>query len=195
MLGGDPAIDFINTASDWASGDPLDRLGGLEGFVDWAEIAELIGPAEGFRLRKEIAARPLEAAAIFETAAALRAALRRLFAAAARGGRVDAADLAFLKGLACRARSFRDLEQTDDGFEERWTKDAPPLETALLEIALAAERLLKEGPLDRIRNCGGCEWMFLDLSKNASRRWCSMATCGNSAKVKKFRKRTKGAVS
>jgi len=195
MLGGDPAIDFINTASDWASGDPADRLGGPAGYVDWAETAGLIGPLEALRLKKEIAARGVVAAEVFKTAAALRAALRRVFAAAARGARVDPADLAFLKNLACRARSFRDLAQTDHGFEERWTSDAPSLETPLLEIALAAERLLKEGPLDRIRKCGGCEWMFLDLSKNGSRRWCSMATCGNSAKVKKFRTRTKAAVS
>jgi predicted RNA-binding Zn ribbon-like protein len=195
MLGGDPAIDFINTASDWASGDPIDRLGGIEGFADWVEIAGLVSPAEGSRLKKEIAAHAAEAAATFEAATTLRAALRRIFTTAAQGGRVDAADLSILKNLACRARPFRDLEQTDDGFEERWTRDAPPLETPLLELALAAEQLLKDGPLERIRNCGGCEWMFLDLSKNASRRWCSMATCGNSAKVRKFRKRTKAAVS
>ena len=195
MLGGDPAIDFINTASDWASGDPVDRLGGIEGFADWAELAGLVSPADKRRLKTFIAGNAAEAAATFEAATTLRAALRRIFATAAQGERVDAADLSLLKGLACRARSFRDLEQTDDGFEERWTRDAPPLETPLLEIALASERLLKDGPLERIRNCGGCEWMFLDFSKNASRRWCSMATCGNNAKVKKFRKRTKAAVS
>jgi predicted RNA-binding Zn ribbon-like protein len=51
------------------------------------------------------------------------------------------------------------------------------------------------GPLERLHSCGGerCEWMFLDLSKNGKRRWCSMATCGNDAKVKKFRSRSKSA--
>jgi predicted RNA-binding Zn ribbon-like protein len=85
--------------------------------------------------------------------------------------------------------------QTDDGFEERWKAGTAAAETLLFRIALSAERLLTQGRLDRLHACGGadCEWLFLDLSKNGSRRWCSMATCGNSAKVKKFRTRKTGA--
>ncbi len=191
MLGGDVALDFVNTASEWASGDPLDRLGDLGGFANWSAIAGLVDQAELARFKGEIARRAVDAASVFESAGLLRATLRRLFEAAAHGERADARDISSLKDWTCRARGFRELEQTEQGFGERWTAGAPVLETPLLAIALAAERLLKEGRLDRLHVCGGdgCEWMFLDLSKNASRRWCSMATCGNAAKVKKFRKR------
>ena len=87
------------------------------------------------------------------------------------------------------------MAQEDGRFVERWSDAAPLFERPLFRIALAAETLLTEGPLERLHACGGdgCEWMFLDLSKNASRRWCSMATCGNGAKVKKFRARKKEA--
>jgi predicted RNA-binding Zn ribbon-like protein len=191
MLGGDVALDFINTASEWSSGDPVDRLGDLSGFVAWAEAAGLGETVELARTKEEIRSRPAEAAAVFADAVSFRATLWRIFEAASHGRRADRGDLTALRDRACRAGRFRDLEQTDDRCCERWTRDAPALETPLLAIALSAEALLKEGRLDRLHVCGGdgCEWMFLDLSKNASRRWCSMATCGNSAKVKNFRKR------
>lgn len=191
MLGGDAALDFVNTASQWSSGDPVDRLGDLSGLAAWAEAAGLGDTVDLARMKDAARRRPAEAAAVFADAVSFRASLQRIFEAAAHGRRADRGDLAALKDRTCRARGFRALEQTDDGFRERWTKDAPVLETPLMAIALSAEKLLKEGCLDRLHVCGGadCEWMFLDLSKNASRRWCSMATCGNSAKVKNFRKR------
>ncbi len=191
MLGGDVVLDFVNTASKWSSGDPVDRLGDLSGVAAWAETAGLGETVDLARMKDEIRRRPAEAAAVFADAVSFRARLWRIFEAAAHSRRAEATDIAALKDRTCRARSFRDLEQTDDGFLERWTEDAPVLETPLLAIALSAETLLKEGRVDRLHVCGGedCEWMFLDLSKNASRRWCSMATCGNSAKVKNFRKR------
>ena len=53
--------------------------------------------------------------------------------------------------------------------------------------------LLAQGPLERIRECPGqgtCGWLFLDLSKNASRRWCDMRVCGNRAKARRHYERT-----
>lgn len=197
LVGGDASIDFVNTGSHWSSGEPVDRLGGLGGLIDWAAVAGLVDAAEAAEMKAEAQRRPKEAAALFDRAVALRAALWRLYDAAAHRRAARADDLAALKDWTCRARSCRQLTQTEAGFEETWTTDAPALETPIYEIALAAEALLKDGPLDRLHACGGddCEWMFLDLSKNASRRWCSMATCGNSAKVRNFRTRKSAAVS
>ena len=102
--------------------------------------------------------------------------------------------LAALRENTCCARGGQEIVQTPAGFEERWKNGVHKAEALLFEIALSGERLLTQGRLDRLHACGGadCEWMFLDLSKNGSRRWCSMATCGNAAKVKKFRTRKTG---
>jgi predicted RNA-binding Zn ribbon-like protein len=189
LVGGDPALDFVNTASRWRS-EPVDRLGDYAGLWRWARLAGLVEDEEAGP-----AAAEAEAArtAAFAEAQALRAALWRIFDAAAHGAAVAAPDLETLRRWTRRAAQFRELAQSPDGFRERWTADAPPLEKPLFAIALAAENLLKSGRLDRLHVCGGdnCEWIFLDNSKNASRRWCSMATCGNDAKVKKFRRRRK----
>ena len=156
MIGGNAALDFVNTAADWASGDPEDRLGGPEGFGKWAEMAGLLYADDMKRLREEIAADPKAGEDAFETAIRLRAALWRIFNAVITDAEVDEDDLAFVE---------------------------------------AAEDFLLNGRLDRLHACGGdaCEWLFVDTSKNGKRRWCDMATCGNDAKVKKFRKRNKKA--
>ena len=57
---------------------------------------------------------------------------------------------------------------------------------ALRDRAVA---LLESKILGRVKRCpgsGDCGWLFLDGSKNASRRWCSMEGCGNRAKVRRF---------
>lgn len=195
MIGGNAALDFINTASKWSGGDPVDRLGGPLAFGEWAEAADLLDKRDMARLKKEVASGPENAAAFYETAIELRSALYRIFSAAASGGRANEADLSLLD--ECRVRSARHcrIVQDGDGFRRRCRDEAPALERALRLIVEDAEDLLLNGPLDRIHACGGeeCEWMFVDLSKNGRRRWCSMATCGNEAKVKKFRKRKKKA--
>lgn len=51
--------------------------------------------------------------------------------------------------------------------------------------ALSAMRLLGTIHSSKIRTCPNCDWLFLDKSKNGSRRWCDMAICGNRAKAAK----------
>lgn len=195
MIGGNAALDFVNTASSWSRGDPVDRLGGPKAFGEWAHLAGLLGEADMKRLDREIADDPKEADAVFKMAVDLRAALWRIFSAVAHEETVGAKDLALLDRSKERSLRYCRIVQEGDHFRRGCRDEAPALERALRLIVEAAEDLLLNGPLDRIHACGGenCEWMFVDLSKNGKRRWCSMATCGNDAKVKKFRKRKKKA--
>jgi predicted RNA-binding Zn ribbon-like protein len=74
---------------------------------------------------------------------------------------------------------------------------APPEELTdpLRPIVHAAVELLTEGPLDRLKTCGNCRWLFLDQSRNHSRRWCSMEECGIQMKHARFveRRRSRAA--
>ena len=64
----------------------------------------------------------------------------------------------------------------------------PPRELTdpLHPVVHAAVELLTEGPLDRVKTCGNCRWLFLDQSRNHSRRWCSMDECGLQMKHARF---------
>ena len=68
-----------------------------------------------------------------------------------------------------------------------WTFPAPgELTDPLRPIVHAAVELLTGGPLDRLKTCGNCRWLFLDQSRNHSRRWCRMDECGVQMKHARF---------
>jgi predicted RNA-binding Zn ribbon-like protein len=53
-------------------------------------------------------------------------------------------------------------------------------------FAHQVDDLLTGVRLGRVKACGGCRYLFLDETKNGSRRWCSMAECGTRAKMRRF---------
>jgi len=60
-------------------------------------------------------------------------------------------------------------------------------------IAVHALRFLQEVERDRIRQCAddACGWLFVDRSRNNSRRWCDSTDCGNRNRVRRhYRRRT-----
>ena len=69
----------------------------------------------------------------------------------------------------------------------------------LRPVALdAAELLEHEVSSGRVGVCeerevGRCAWLFLDTSRNHSRRYCSMKDCGNRAKQRRHYRRNRGA--
>ena len=71
-----------------------------------------------------------------------------------------------------------------------WT-DEDVLDRMLWPVVRSSAELLVEGDLTRVRQCHGeqCGWLFVDMTKNRSRRWCDMGDCGNLAKVRRFRSR------
>ena len=83
---------------------------------------------------------------------------------------------------------------TDDGgtFSIRWDETDDP-DRAWWPVAYAGLELLLHGPLDRIKGCGGCRYLFIDETKNRSRRWCSMDDCGTREKMRTVRRAPGGA--
>jgi predicted RNA-binding Zn ribbon-like protein len=73
--------------------------------------------------------------------------------------------------------------------------EPPPEPVSLIEsIALSAAAILSDQrEKSRLRHCPGkrCGWVFLDETKNARRKWCSMQTCGNREKAKRNYERSK----
>jgi predicted RNA-binding Zn ribbon-like protein len=86
--------------------------------------------------------------------------------------------------------------RTGRGFGWGWTVSDTSLERLLWPVARSAAELLVSGAADDVRECASetCSWLFLDRSPRRSRRWCSMKTCGNRDKVRRFyaRQRAEG---
>jgi predicted RNA-binding Zn ribbon-like protein len=182
IVGGDPALDFVNTED----GDPpMECLRGYGDLVAWSVRAGLFSADEGERLVGEADRRPEDAEAVYHEALRLRGALQDVFRAVAEGGDAPERGLETLRGYEREALSRGKLVQGDGGFSWEW-KDGRDLTRMLWSVAHAATRLLTSGDLDRLKLCAGCYWVFLDASRNRSRRWCTMEVCGTDEKMRRY---------
>jgi predicted RNA-binding Zn ribbon-like protein len=194
-VGGNAALDFANSLRGRDDGVPRgDHLGGYDDLLVWGEGAGLIERREGKRLRSEAARRPREAAQAFGKAMALRETIYRLFRALADGHRPARADLDTFNAALAASLPHQRLVEAEDGFGWAW-EDTPALDRVLWPVLRAAAELLTSDRLPRVRECGGdhCGWLFLDETKNRSRRWCEMSVCGNRAKARRHYDRNRRA--
>ena len=128
-----------------------------------------------------------EARRVIVRAIAMREAMYRIFSAVTEGVTPRPADLAILNRMLSTAMARSRLVQSGNGFVWGWDRQADPLDQMLWPIARSAADLLTSGNLSRVRECSNdtCGWLFVDTSKNHSRRWCSMSDCGNRAKARR----------
>jgi predicted RNA-binding Zn ribbon-like protein len=193
LVGGRACLDFCNTLDPRESPRARDFLRSYDDLVPWAERARLVAAAEARSLVAE-ARKRRAAQAVFEEALVLREALFRVFASVAARELVDAADLEILNGVLQRAAVRARLTGSGPGFAWSWSDDGD-LERPLWLVARSAAELLTSDELERLRKCAGqpCGWLFLDASKNRSRRWCSMESCGSRAKMRRLYARRRAA--
>ena len=182
IVGGDLALDFVNTED----GDPpVECLRGYGDLVAWSVRVGLLSADEGEGLAGEADRRPEDAGAVYRDALELRRALYGVFRAVAEGGDVPERDLETLRRYERGALSRGRLVRGDGGFAWEW-KDGRDLAGMLWPVAHAAVELLTSGDLDRLKLCAGCYWVFLDASRNHSRRWCTMDVCGTDEKKRRY---------
>jgi predicted RNA-binding Zn ribbon-like protein len=195
LVGGELCLDFTNTTSRRATSSPRERLRSYVDLVVWWERVGVVDGGEAAWLRAEADRRPEDAARVLESARALREAIYRVFSANARGEEPSAADLSELNAALRESQARRRLVRRADGFDWEWAEDlADSLRAPLAPVAYSAAELLTSSELDRVKECLGenCTWLFLDGSRNRSRRWCEMRDCGNRAKARRFYARRKG---
>jgi predicted RNA-binding Zn ribbon-like protein len=169
LVGENIALDLANTFNGPRDGAPEQEFFNTpDDLAAWAVHAGVVGE----RL-------PLGARELAQTLE-LRAAVYDVFRAIAEAREPAEQELAVLARLhaeaVARARLVPAYELVWDG-------------EVLGPLAVAAVELLRHGPLDRVKLCDGCPWLFLDTSRNRSRRWCSMNECGARLKVRRYRAR------
>lgn len=179
----DFCLDFANTRF-WRGDDPAtETLNAPADLLDWAESTGGL-PAVVAALRDRWRGDPVEGARRLDEALRLREAMVGVFAAVMAGTEPAADDLAALNAGLARAPARDRLDRRDDGFV--WRILVPSgLDAVLAPVLWSAGDLLTGPRLARVRQCANerCRWLFLDDSKSANRRWCSMSQCGNRAKA------------
>ncbi|MBA2715412.1 MAG: ABATE domain-containing protein [Rubrobacteraceae bacterium] len=182
IVGGDPALDFVNTEDGDPPSECLRNYGDL---LAWSVRVGLLSADEGERLASEANRRPEDAEAAYRDALRLREALYGIFHTLAEDEAPPSENLEVLRGYECEALLHGRLVQRDGDFAWEW-KDGRDLAGMLWPIAHAATGLLTSGDLDRLKLCAGCYWVFLDASRNRSRRWCTMEVCGTDEKMRRY---------
>jgi predicted RNA-binding Zn ribbon-like protein len=184
LAGGDLALDFANTVEGPREGPATtDHLGDYDDLVAWAARAGTIDAPTARALARRAARNPAEAASALASGR-LRDALGQTFGGLARGTTLPRAALAALRDAAADAV----LASRPAPGALRW--DGRDLERPLWPVAIAGLDLLRdEARLARLKMCANCCWVFLDASRNRSRRWCSMNECGVHDKMRRYRAR------
>jgi predicted RNA-binding Zn ribbon-like protein len=181
-LGGRPALDFVNTRRERWRRD-VECLLSVEEVVTWLVRARLLP-------------QPMKApASVLAEARELREAIDAGVRAAVERTAPDPAAVALIDDWLALAGARPALVTDQTGgpvLAERPRADSP--RRALGMVAYDAARMLGiETERARVRICGSdtCSARFYDRPPAGRRRWCSMALCGNQAKARRFRERTR----
>lgn len=197
LIGGDLALDFVNTLDQRAKPEHEECLATYSDLVAWSRRAVGLTEPLADELRALAAARAPEAAATHARALHLREALYTLFTTATEGQPLDLAPLAVLNDELARALSNARVVDTPDGPAWGWARDTPALDMPLWPVARAAAELLTSAALRQglVRECANerCSWLFLDTTRNHSRRYCTMDDCGNRARARRHYHRQRAA--
>jgi predicted RNA-binding Zn ribbon-like protein len=196
LVAGHPVLDLVNTLDNrFVSAGPCERLHTYRDLVEFLRASGLLSGPQSRALR------------VFEDAPAGSVALRRVkmlreklatFFYRAPGEVPADTSLIGLQAEFLRAARHLTLSWKDaggrGGGHAYWDwQSSPTSDWPLWLLARQAELLIVSDDI-RVRSCTQvtCRWLFLDTSKNRSRRWCDMKLCGNRAKARRFQARHSG---
>ena len=185
-------LDFANTADWHARSNPVERLNSYGDLVGWAWKAGLLPEERAQLLLGSAAKRPQDANQALAKAIDLRETIYRILSDRAAGKEIPIEALEYFNTTLAESLSQVKIEIARDGFIWGWSDEEQELDSMLWPILHATAELLTSDDLDRVGECAddrGCGYLFFDVSRNRSRRWCSMDSCGNRAKVQRHYKR------
>ncbi len=195
LIGGAISLDFVNTRTNYIDKltPTIDRFDSYFELLNWAQQVAIITPAQEEKLAAIATANPLQAAATLTKAKNLRSAIQLTLTAAGEDRAPDPAPFKLFNSELAEAMTHAVIARSGNSYEWSWQPSPTNLESILWPIIKSAADLLVSDKIARVHQCAGdtCGWMFLDTSKNHSRRWCDMRDCGNNVKARRFYQKTR----
>ena len=178
VVGGHPAVDLVNTVDRPDGHPPYDHLATYPELLDWSRRVGVLSLAQTGALLET--ASPPAAQQAVRRVQELREVLIETFTAVTAGAPVES--WTQLQPFVVEAVEHADLRE----HELRWPTDQA--HAMLWPLAHGAFVLLTgdAANLHRLKHCAACHWVFIDRSRNGSRRWCSMGDCGNAVKSRRY---------
>jgi len=193
LFAGHPALDLVNTL-DWRFRDegPEELLASYDDLIHFAAQSGIVDTKEIRRLQREPATGRMSR--VLSAVRELREAAAEFIYARLDGHKAAATSVAKLEAIFKAAHARQTLVSDEEGL--RWEFGEPAPELPLWRLALSTEEVLTSQRIQALRACASpdCRWLFLDTSKNHSRRWCEMSICGNRMKARRFKQHQRAAV-
>ena len=186
---------FANTIHGSRAKDKGEELHAVSDLLQWAKEAGLLSSADHDRLAAHYNRNPREAAAALAKGIAVRDLLLSIFAGITNARSVSSQRLSELNSALAQAPGLLRVHKNSDRIETEWTSEADGMQQVLFAILTSAAELLASDRVGRIRECASadCTWLFVDESRNRSRRWCDMSACGNRMKARRHYQRARAA--
>lgn len=181
-------IDFVNTLG-WRGRElPAEGLTNYSDLITWSRQAGIIPPQDANKLLKKADRHPADGKKVLFGAVGLRETIYRIFAAIIASQKPAKEDLATFNSYLAKTMVFSQIINTESGFQWDSSGDKSKMDWVLNPVIRSAADLLVSDELKKLKSCSDpmCRWLFLDISRNQSRRWCDMKDCGNRAKAKRF---------
>ncbi len=191
LKGGALCLDFANTIDDRGRPDPVELLGDYDDLIAFGRQTGILTAANAHQLAGSAGSGNIETRALLARARTLRDALYQLFATLAAGKAAPRDALGVIQREFARLAPHVGLTTGATRFIWQWSGPPASLERLLWAVLHSALDLLTSGAYRHISVCESrtCRWLFLDTTRNHSRRWCDMTVCGNRAKARRYYKR------
>ena len=195
---GHPALELVNTLDMRFASQTVDLIPTYKDLLRLTTQLQLLTAEQARKLARTVGEE--EARRVLASTAELREALAKVLYGRIDGTRSAAGQLQILEQHFYAAALHRRLLAGESHLEWSWSGVERQAEIPLWMLAQAASILLVSSDAELIKDCGDptCRWLFLDVSKNHTRRWCDMKTCGNRMKARRHHARAQeegGAVN
>ena len=194
LIGGHVVVDLVNTVLRTES-HPVDWFEAYSGVLEWAALTGEFDESLLVQLEHMYEAEPAAGAAALRRLRELREAIHEVLAATIANEATPDKAIRRLEARWKDAVAHSRLTLSNHHTRLQLSVESSRLDYLNYELALRAFDLLRTFPETRTRVCAGpnCGWLFIDRSKAGRRRWCDMATCGNTAKSRRHYERKRAA--
>ena len=186
FIGGLSCLNFTNTAGGHTKIREVERIPTYSDVISWALYAELLSPLEARAISALMKAKPKDALNRVRELQAFREALHRLVTAVAHKEQPQRADFTRVRSTISKSLATAEMKPGDAEFV--WSADAGTLglSTVIARVALSAHHMLTREKPSQLRQCEICTWLFIDRTKNQTRRFCRQDACGAKSRADRF---------
>lgn len=191
FVGNQLTLDFVNTLIT-RSDETIELLTSFEDLITWFVESKVFDNETAAEILSKWKNKP-EAEASLETALMFRSQLRRSVLQIIKRKKVPTRIIDSINNILRAQSGYFEIEKANGRFVKRRHIKFDEPQDLLLPLADAASDFLCYTDFELIKKCEGadCVRFFYDTTKNHSRRWCSMTSCGNRIKAANYYERKK----